>query len=131
VAISKCSHCSGPVEPISRLGEIRFYFCRACKLPFDAAGGVIINLNTLGSAFDPLRTARGMIKGTAPGASPVAKTALEMLAIQGYVDAYVQGMKDGILLAYSQDVDPGGPMGGDSGSLSGASVGSGQDQGQQ
>jgi hypothetical protein len=43
--------------------------------------------------------------------SPVMKTALESLLIQGFLDAYSAGLKDGILLAYSQDVADGGPLG--------------------
>ena len=45
-----------------------------------------------------------MIRKTNADAAPVTKTALEAFIIQALTEAYVSGMKDGVLLAYSQDV---------------------------
>ena len=93
------------------MGEVRFYFCRACKVPYDEFGVTVVNLNSLSSNFNPLKTARDAARGITQGASPVAQNAMEVLATQGYLEAYLAGMKDGLILAYSLDVKDGGPLG--------------------
>jgi hypothetical protein len=106
----RCHKCKGELEPICRDGEPIIKFCRTCKLPYNLTGGLAIDLSSLNSSYQPVKTARGIIGKAHPGATPVTKSALEVLMIQGFQDIYMAGLKDGILLAYSQDVRPGGPI---------------------
>lgn len=109
--LAKCPKCSGHVDPISRADKKLFYFCRACKLPFNPLGRVIIDTNNLNTAFNPTRIARAVTaKGIGVDMSPVARTALEALLITALLDSYSAGLKDGILLAYSQDVGDSKPL---------------------
>jgi hypothetical protein len=64
----------------------------------------------LTSGFDPLKRARGIIEKTNAEAAPVTRTALEVFLMAGLWDCYLQGLKDGVLLAYSQDMRPGEPL---------------------
>jgi hypothetical protein len=105
--------CQGDLVPIERAGQFLFNFCRPCKIPHDAQGRAAIDLIRLNSSFNPLSTARGMIRKTNADAAPVTRTALETFMIQALTEAYVSGVKDGVLLAYSQDtVDEGEPYNG-------------------
>lgn len=110
MALSKCPKCSGHVIEIKRADRSVFFFCRACKLPYAENGRVVIDTRNLNSAFNPTRAARVVTGKSVKDLSPVAKTALEALIITSLLDAYSAGMKDGILLAYSQDVADGKPM---------------------
>lgn len=114
----RCQKCEGDVEPIRRLGQVPFLFCRACKLAYNESGGLCVDTRTLSTSFNPLAIARGIIKETAGDAAAVARTALEVLLIQGLQEAYFSGLKDGVLLAYSQDVKgmPDEPVSGVAGS---------------
>lgn len=112
MAIKRCLKCQGGVEPIRRFNEVQFYFCRACKIPYNESGRVIVDLASMSSSFNPLRLARGIIGRAHPDMAPVARTALEVLLIQGFQECYLEGLKSGVLLAYSQDVDSGSPTDG-------------------
>lgn len=128
--IKTCTQCTGQVEQVTRMqGGIKFFFCRACKIPYDESGSVIIDLNSLQSAFNPLTTARDTIGVAAKGATPVAQTAMAALAVQGYLDAYFSGMKDGIALAYSQDYKRSTPLGSSHEPVRNAASRARQDQG--
>lgn len=108
--LAKCPKCSGHVDPITRADKTFFYYCRACKLPFSPQGRVVIDTRTLNSSFNPVRVARAVTgKGLPSDMSPLAKTALEGLLISALLEAYSGGLKDGILLSYSQDVADGKP----------------------
>lgn len=108
--ISKCPKCSGGLDPIKR-GEHEFFlFCRACKLPFNNLGRTIIDTKFLNTAFNPTRIARSVSGKSFSDMAPVAKTALEGLLIEALMSAYSAGLKDGILLAYSQDVHDSKPV---------------------
>jgi len=87
-----------------------FLFCRACKLPHDEHGNALLTTRTLAERFNPLQFARDKVRKTSPTVGPVARTALEMSLIQATQEAYFAGMKDGVLLAYSQEFQPGEPM---------------------
>jgi len=106
----RCRKCQGQLEPILRAGKFCFNFCRVCVLTYDERGVPVINTGQLASGFNPLAVARGMIKGTAAGATPVTRTALEVFLMDGLWECYLQGLKDGVLLAYSQDVEKGRPL---------------------
>ena len=108
--ITNCSRCQGSVQPIERAGQVMFYLCRTCKIPYDESGGVVINLNSLNSSFNPLEQARKTLKGLGGPKSPVARTAVESFMITALLEAYQSGLKDGVLLAYSQDVEKQGPV---------------------
>ena len=99
----KCVRCKGSLEPIERVGVFLFNFCRPCKLRHDAQGRAVVELNTLNSSFNPLKIARGMISKTHADAAPVTRSALEVFLIQALTEAFVAGVKDGVLLAYGQD----------------------------
>lgn len=103
---SKCTKCKGSLEKIQ--GEM--LFCRACKLLHDRDGVAMFDGPQLASHFNPLAGARSTTQTHHKGFTPVAKTALEMALIQNMHDAYLAGLKDGILLAYSQDYTEGAPM---------------------
>lgn len=106
----KCKKCRGDCEPVIRGGQYVFHFCRVCKIPFDQHGAAVLNSSELSSFFNPLKAARSVIGQTHGHASSVAKTAFEVLLIQSMWEAYFAGIKDGVLLAYSQDVGSGEPV---------------------
>lgn len=106
----KCSKCEGNVEAINRAGQRVFLFCRHCKLPHDEHGNPVYTTKSLAEHFNPLQAARDHISKVAPALKGPAKTALEAATIQRDLDIYFAGMKDGILLAYSQDFQEGEPM---------------------
>lgn len=110
MAIEFCTRCKGYVEPVHRAGKLAFYFCRACKLPYNEYGSVVVDTATLNTSFNPLGIVRGIIGETHAGASPLARNAMEVLLSQGLVEAYLAGLKDGVLLAYSADVGDGEPV---------------------
>ena len=107
--MKRCTQCQGSLEPIIRAGQFCFHFCRACKLRYTKEGALEMDNSQLSSRFNPLATARGIISKTNSGATPVARTALEVLLMSGLWECYLQGLKDGVLLAYSQDVEQGKP----------------------
>lgn len=121
-----CLRCRGSLEPIHRGGKIQFYFCRVCRIPHDGEGRAAVDLKRLNSSFNPLTLARGTIGKGSSEMSSIARTALEILLIQSLHEAYSAGLKDGVLLAYSQDVGDSAPVGGQDESLSGPSGGTGK-----
>lgn len=106
----RCRTCQGSLEPIQRAGKFCFNFCRLCKIAYNEHGVQQMNNGQLSSRFNPLETARAIIKSTNAGATPIARTALEVFLMDGLWNCYLQGLKDGVLLAYSQDVRPGEPL---------------------
>jgi len=106
----KCARCQGELEPIVRMREPMFLFCRPCKLPYHEKGGLAVDTRSLSTSFNPLKIARGVVWKTNPEVSSVARSALEVLLIQGLQEAYFSGLKDGVLLAYSQDVGNSEPL---------------------
>jgi hypothetical protein len=125
----RCRKCQGDLEPIIRGGKYLFHFCRPCKVPYGEDGSYLMDTGLLASSFNPLASVRGIISKTHAGATPVARTALEVLLMQGMWDTYMAGVKDGVLLAYSQDVGEGEPSEGSdqNGPLRGSPGRSGQD----
>lgn len=105
-----CSKCGGQLEPISRHGQMVFYFCRPCALPHDQDSNPIVTASGLKDFFSPADKAREFIGKHRRDAGPVARTALEVALMQQLFDAYMTGLKEGVLLAYSQDVTEGEPM---------------------
>lgn len=105
-----CSQCGGSLENVRRADHHVFYFCRHCKLPHDKEGNGLFTTHSLAERFNVLQSARNVVGAHHPKASPVARTALEMSLIQSMQEAYFAGMKDGVLLAYSQDFQKGEPM---------------------
>jgi hypothetical protein len=106
----RCSKCQGGVEKIIRAGEEAFFFCRACKLPHDALGNPLFTTKSLANAYNPLLAARKVVGSHHKDVAPVTKTALEVALIQSLHEAYMTGLKEGVLLAYSQDVGKGEPL---------------------
>lgn len=102
----KCAKCQGSLEPITRGGAFQFNMCRACRIPYNEFGKPVVELGTLNTSFNPLKLARDAV----PGTGGVAKTALEIQFIISLQEAYTAGLKDGVLLAYSQDFKPGEPV---------------------
>jgi len=106
----RCRKCQGQLEPILRGGKFCFNFCRVCVLTYDERGVPVLNTGQLASGFNPLGVARGIIGKTSAGATPVGRTALEVFLMDGLWECYLQGLKDGVLLAYSQDAQKGEPL---------------------
>lgn len=106
----RCRKCSGQLEPIIRGTQFCFNFCRVCKLTYNAQGVPEVSNKQLSSRFNPLSTARSIIGKTNSGVTPLARTALEVFLMEGLWDCYLNGLKDGVLLAYSQDVEKGEPL---------------------
>lgn len=106
----KCSSCQGGLERIERAGQEVFYHCRACKLPHDPHGNPLFSSRSLAERYNPLQAARDAIKRTNGDMKPVSRTALEVALLQTVQEAYFAGIKDGVLLAYSQDCNKGEPM---------------------
>ena len=106
----KCSKCSGQLERIQRVGQEVFLFCRPCQLPHDADGNALFTAKSLAGAYNPLQASRDAIRSHQGGVAPVTKTALEVALVQALQEAYFSGIKDGVLLAYSQDFEEGEPM---------------------
>lgn len=98
------------MEKIERAGVEVFYHCRACKLPHDSHGNPLFTGQGLADRYNPLQAARDVIKKHHKGAPPVSRTALEVALLQSVQEAYFAGIKDGVLLAYSQDFEEGEPM---------------------
>jgi hypothetical protein len=105
-----CSECDGGLERIRRNDQDVFFFCRACKLPHDEGGNALFKARSLAERFNPLQAARDTVRKTNPQAAPVTRTSLEVALLQTVQDAYFSGLKDGVLLAYSQDFEEGEPM---------------------
>lgn len=63
----------------------------------------------LSSEFNPLQLARDTIKKIHPTMVPVGKTALEIALVQALQETYFNGLRDGALLAYSQDYQESAP----------------------
>lgn len=106
-----CRKCKDECEKVIRGGEFAFHFCRKCKIPYDSTGSAMFNsASQLVSHFNPLAAARRVIGSTHKDASSVARTAFEVLLIQSMQEAYMSGLKDGALLAYSQDVGHSEPV---------------------
>lgn len=105
----RCRRCQGQTEPIRRFGKDVIWFCRPCKLSHDQSGRLLITSPELRSSFNPLQKARATIKAAHPTMAAVGKTALEAALIQVLQESYLDGLKDGILLAYSQDYEEGQP----------------------
>ena len=110
MALSKCPKCSGHIIEVKRADQSAFLFCRACKLPFAENGRIVIDTRNLNSSFNPTRLARSITGKSMRDLSPVARTAIEAFIIASFHEVYTAGMKDGILLAYSQDVEEGVPL---------------------
>jgi hypothetical protein len=106
----KCSKCGSSIEKIYRGGEDIFYFCRPCQLPHDDHGNPLFTTKSLGQAFNPLQHTRNALKNHHKGISQVTKTALEVALLASVQEAYLAGIKDGVLLSYSQDKSEGVPM---------------------
>ena len=102
----RCKKCGGQLEPIVRGGQFVFNFCRPCKLRYTKEG----YLEMAPSEFNILKEARAIVGKTNEDASPVARSALEILLMQGLWESYYRGLKDGVLLAYSQDVGDSEPI---------------------
>lgn len=97
----KCSSCSGALQRFAPPTGQVVYVCRHCKILHDEGGARLTESGELRSAFEPLRLARQISTKTAPGLHGVAKAAVETAFVQGLSDAYLQGLRDGVLLAYS------------------------------
>jgi hypothetical protein len=106
----KCSKCNSGIEKIYRGGEDLFYFCRPCQLPHDDHGNPLFTSKSLGQAFNPTKHVREALRPYHKDVAPVTKTALEVALLQAVQEAYFAGIKDGVLLAYSQDNQQGVPM---------------------
>lgn len=104
-----CKNCQGSLEPIQRLGQQVFLFCRACKLSHDASGRPMISSPELRSDFNPLKIARATIGSAHPTMAPVGRSALEVALVQALQESYFNGLRDGVLLAYSQEYKSGEP----------------------
>lgn len=72
----------------------------------------MISSTQLKSDFNPLQRARDTIKAAHPTMAPVGRTALEVGLIQGFQESYFNGLRDGVLLAYSQDYEKSEPVDG-------------------
>ena len=106
----RCSKCQGQLEKIIRGGEEAFYFCRPCQLPHNEHGHKLFTMKSLSDLYSPFKAARQVVGAHHKGAAPVTKTALEVALAQALHEAYMAGIKEGVLLAYSQDVNEGEPM---------------------
>lgn len=106
----RCSKCNSHLEKIVRGGQEVFHFCRPCQLPHDEAGNRLFDMKSLADMYNPLKAARGVVGAHHKAAAPVTKTALEVALAHSLQEAYMAGIKEGVLLAYSQDVNEGEPM---------------------
>ena len=93
------------------MGKVQFLFCRACKLTHSEEGTLLIESAALNTAYNPIKIAREAISKSFPQHEGVAAVATEALLITSLQEAYLAGLKDGILLAYSKDVGDGEPRG--------------------
>lgn len=105
-----CSKCRGQLERIIRGGHEAFHFCRPCQLPHDGGGNPLFTTKSLADAYNPLQAARDVVGPHHKDSAPVTRTALEVALIQSLHEAYMAGLKEGVLLAYSQDVNKGEPL---------------------
>ena len=78
-------------------------------MPHDDTGSALLTSAELKSFFNPLAVARDVISKTHPDSSAVARTSFEVLLMQSLWESYFAGLKDGVLLSYSQDFRPGEP----------------------
>lgn len=106
----KCSNCGGHAEKIERAGEAVFWFCRPCKLPHDQHSNPLFVNGLPADKYSAVSHAQKIAEAHTKGMSPVGKVSVTMSLIQPLQEAYFAGMKDGVLLAYSQDIKEGEPM---------------------
>jgi hypothetical protein len=107
-----CKRCQGSLQPIQKQGQEVFWLCRPCKMPHDKSGRPMISSPKLQSDFNPLQKARDTIKAVHPTMAPVGRTALEVAFITALQECYFNGLRDGVLLAYSQDHEASSPYDG-------------------
>lgn len=102
--MSLCRKCQGNLEQVGPPG-MKVWFCRPCRIAHDGSGTPLIeNPQLLKTSFDALKIARQSV--TVPGDAPAAmRLALEAKLIQGLQEAYLAGLKDGILLALHLDYE--------------------------
>ena len=106
----KCSKCAGSLEKVLRSGQELFQICRPCKLPHDKDGNGLFTTTDLADVYNPLQAARNTVGPHHKDTAPVTRTALEVSLLQSLQEAYFAGIKDGVLLAYSQDYEKGDPL---------------------
>lgn len=104
-----CSTCGGYLDKVPRAGKV-LLLCRPCKLPHDEHGNPLFSGPSLTDRFNPLQAARDTLRKSDQSSTGVARVAMETALMQGILDAYFAGVKDGVLLAYSQDHEEGDPM---------------------
>lgn len=104
-----CSTCGGYLDKVPRAGKV-LLLCRPCKLPHDEHGNPLFSGHSLSDRFNPLQAARDTLKKSDKTSSGVTRVAMETALMQGMLDAYFAGVKDGVLLAYSQEHEEGEPM---------------------
>ena len=72
----------------------------------------MISSGDLKSDFSPLKKARDTISAAHPTMAPVGRTALEVALVQALLESYFTGLKDGVMVAFSQDSKDGEPYDG-------------------
>ncbi len=84
---------------------MQVWFCRPCRLAFDDTGSPLVeNPQILRTHFDALRIARNSVKTPEDVAHPV-RLSMEAHMIQGLQEAYMSGLRDGLLLALNLDYE--------------------------
>lgn len=105
----RCRQCNGSLEPIKKMGKIVMMLCRLCKLPHEISGRPMAHA-PLKPSSNPLQAARATIRTAHPTMSSAGKTALEVALVQQLQESYFAGLRDGVILAYSQDYKDGEPL---------------------
>lgn len=99
-----CKKCQGVLERVGP-AHTKVWFCRMCRIAHDETGSALVeNPHILKTHFDALKIARANTSGAAGTPAPV-RLAMEAHLIQGLQEAYMSGLKDGLLLALHLDYD--------------------------
>ena len=100
----RCKKCQGPLEQVGPQ-HMTVWFCRMCRVAHDHTGTPLVeNPHILKTHFDALKITRSL-PPTSTDESPGVRLAMEARHIQGLQEAYMAGLRDGILLSLNLDYE--------------------------
>jgi hypothetical protein len=97
-----CKQCQGPLVQL-KPGPVAMLWCQPCTVAHDMNGMLLLmDTEKLKTSFDPLKATRAHIK-TPPGVKGLMQNTLEAAYMEGLLQSYMAGVKDGLLLAYQTE----------------------------
>lgn len=85
-------------------GPVEILWCEGCKLVHDMTGTLVVqNFDKVETSFDPLKIAKQHVR-IPPGTPPLLRSTMEAAIIEGLLQSYMSGLKDGILLSHKNQL---------------------------